>query len=621
MLRARRIVLYYILTLLLSGAASAAEPTILFDFEEQTQLDHTKTDDASVSIIDVDGGRAMRVDLGYTKQYPGVTLTPTGGPWDLSRHSAVEVDLTNAGDDSVNATLRVDNKGHWRNKPWNVEKLRLKPGQSKTLRVEFGRSWGGPGYVLDPSAVTRVLVFVERPKHDSVLIVDNLRAVGPPMGDLNQTTVIDSTGKLIDFEGSFDFTNRVEDRGTSSELVEKDGGKVLRVHFTDNETWPGVFLKPPTRKWDLSRYTDVEMDVTNESDAPVTLMFRVDNPNADGRKNSNTERLRLKPGQTKTAKVTFGRSWGGAGFDLDKTNVVGVLLFADNPKRNYTITVDNLRAIGGYTELPEWLGQRPPVEGDWVLTLDENFDGETLNEELWNKRLVWNGPHKWALQAYTPDNLVVKDGKLHIVVEKRRAHQFNDPDLPTREYASGIATTFDKWTQAYGYFEGRMKFPRAGATWPAFWLMPDRGRGHGNVWERRTTDDGGMEFDIMEHLAKWGPGRYSAAVHWDGYGDDHQQWGNANLYYPPTEDGFHVFGMLWEPDKVTWFCDGKEMVSWESDRIMKYPAYIKLNVEMGGWAGNRVSPDSAYPDAFVIDYVRVWQRRDLAPAGGGEVNQ
>jgi hypothetical protein len=24
---------------------------------------------------------------------------------------------------------------------------------------------------------------------------------------------------------------------------------------------------------------------------------------------------------------------------------------------------------------PDWLGRRPPVEGEWVQTFDENFDG------------------------------------------------------------------------------------------------------------------------------------------------------------------------------------------------------------------------------------------------------
>ncbi len=42
-------------------------------------------------------------------------------------------------------------------------------------------------------------------------------------------------------------------------------------------------------------------------------------------------------------------------------------------------------------QLPEWLGKRPPVEGDWVKTFDENFDGPDDRsvevEHLWTQLL------------------------------------------------------------------------------------------------------------------------------------------------------------------------------------------------------------------------------------------
>jgi hypothetical protein len=38
---------------------------------------------------------------------------------------------------------------------------------------------------------------------------------------------------------------------------------------------------------------------------------------------------------------------------------------------------------------------------------------------------------------------------------------------------------------------------------------------------------------------------------------------------------------------------------------------------MGGWDNNALD-DARLPDDFLIDYVRVWQRRDLASAVDGK---
>lgn len=54
-------------------------------------------------------------------------------------------------------------------------------------------------------------------------------------------------------------------------------------------------------------------------------------------------------------------------------------------------------------------------------------------------------------------------------------------------------------------------------------------------------------------------------------------------------------------------------------------SYPILYLVTGGWDNNRLD-DARLPDDFVIDYVRVWQRKDLAsevdgtmprPAGAG----
>ncbi len=585
--------------------ADLADAEELCDFAAEEDVGRIRTDDSQVSIVDVEDGKALRVEFGHEKQYPTVYLDGPEGGWDLSAHAGAQATVTNEGNTTVSVALRIDNPGDWRNQPWNVEHTRLAPGETKTIRVTFGRSWGAPSYDLDPARVVRAAIYLENPTEDATLLIERVESFGtaPARGETDE---VSPDGLLFSFDEGFDLKGRVEERGATARLHQ---GR-LEIEFGTNERWPGVYLLPSGKRWDLSSFESLQMEATNLSDADVRVLVRVDNPNPDGLRNCNTDGGSVKANATKTLKVTFGKSWGGQGFDLDESNVVGLLVMVDNPNRKYTVAIDDVKANPKqWAELPPWLGQRPPVEGDWVLTLDENFDGGKLDQGLWTPRLCWDGPAEHELQRYLEQNVYVEDGTLKIRCERSPGHQYDNPNLPTRDYATGAVTTLDKRTQAYGYLEARIKRPTARGLWPAFWMMPDRGPDAGDIWQRRTTGKGGMEIDIWEHLCEWGPGRYNAATHWDGYGDDHQTWGTSDLYHLPTRDGWHVYGLLWEPGKLTWYCDGKKMVEWQNERVTSVPLYIKFTVQMGGWATKDVD-DASLPDFLQVDYVRAWQLRE-----------
>jgi len=175
---------------------------------------------------------------------------------------------------------------------------------------------------------------------------------------------------------------------------------------------------------------------------------------------------------------------------------------------------------------------------------------------------------------------------------------------------------YGKWTQRYGYFEARLKIPTCPGLWPAFWMMPDRGKELGPQWKRASTHNGGMEFDIMEHLTAWGPYRYNIAFHWDGYDKDHKATGTSNIYAQADKDGFMTVGLLWLPGFAAYYANGKEVARWESERISNVQSYPIFYMVSGGWA-NVPLDDSQLPADFVIDYIRVWQREDLASPEDG----
>jgi beta-glucanase (GH16 family) len=278
-----------------------------------------------------------------------------------------------------------------------------------------------------------------------------------------------------------------------------------------------------------------------------------------------------------------------------------------------TLVIESIEAgVPATPDMPEWLGKRPPVAGDWVQTFDDEFDGTALDLKKWNNE----GPNYWDHKSHwSKDDLIVKDGVVRLRYEKKTGFQNDDPKQPKSDYAGGYLETRGKWTQRYGYFETRMKLPRQPGLWPAFWMMPDRGA---NVANREDTGSGGMEVDILEHLTRWGPYRYNIAMHWDGYGREHKSTGTDKIYVQTDKEGFIAAGLLWTPGLLAFYGNGREVARWECDRVASVPAYIMFTQPQGGWDNNRVD-DRRLPADLVIDYVRAWQRRDLAaPAPTGK---
>ena len=241
------------------------------------------------------------------------------------------------------------------------------------------------------------------------------------------------------------------------------------------------------------------------------------------------------------------------------------------------------------------------------MTFSDEFDGASVDTNKWS----FYGENYWdKVTHFSQETTYVKDGMAHLKLMKRRGHHNDDPARPQSDYATGFLESYGKFTQRYGYFEARMKLPTAPGLWPAFWMMPDRG-GNGPQWQRSDTKNGGMEFDIMEHLTRWGVNRFNIATHWDGYGKEHKSNGSHAIYYSPDKDGFVTAGLLWTPGEAVFYCQGQEIGRWKNERIANVPEHIMFTLPAGGWDNDWLD-DEKLPDVFLIDYVRVWQRQDLA---------
>ncbi|TKJ39541.1 MAG: beta-agarase [Planctomycetes bacterium B3_Pla] len=171
---------------------------------------------------------------------------------------------------------------------------------------------------------------------------------------------------LFDFEPPFDVNTAIT-QDAKAELVEREGNTLLRINMGHAERWPGVTLKAPKGKWDLTNHRAVALDVKNIGNKAVTVSCRVDNPGANGySENCIMDWVYLKPEESKTLKVflcvtpwRFTKPLKLIGMrespdisdKIDPSGVTQLILSVPEnydylPKTDHAIEVDNIRAEG-----------------------------------------------------------------------------------------------------------------------------------------------------------------------------------------------------------------------------------------------------------------------------------
>lgn len=563
------------------------------------------------------------------ESYPGLSFQPQGAAaWNLSAHGHVEARLVNCGPRPITLTLRVDNAGDWRDNPWNAESITLKPGDKGTLITIFGHAYGRkPGYPLNPAAVVNVLIFATKSSEAQSFRIESVAAAGPagekPPVDSRSIRTKPAGGVLFGPDSSLDAAKQLEAQGATTALNRENGKSQLRIAFAAAKGGSMVRFKPTAGAWDLRDCLEIRVRARNAGAAPLTPRVRVES----GGKHTDwiAAQAALAPGASCELVVPFTNpvpwqalkggenrtSWSGepgTGNKIANDAVEAVAFSAKGSSEGAVLEVESVRAaLPPAPALPEWLGKRPPVEGDWIKTFDDDFNGSAVDLTRWSI----TGPNYWDKTSHwSKDNVVVGGGVARMRYEKKTGPHNDDPRQKESQYASGFLETYGKWTQRYGYFEARMKLPAVPGLWPAFWMMPDRGEKAGSQGARQNTAEGGMEFDVMEHLTRWGGLRYNVAMHWDGYGKDHKQTGTPCIYVQPDKDGFITAGLLWLPGLAVFYGNGREVGRWESPRISSVPSDMMFTLPTGGW-DNAPLDDKQLPAEFVIDYVRAWQRRDL----------
>ena len=255
-----------------------------------------------------------------------------------------------------------------------------------------------------------------------------------------------------------------------------------------------------------------------------------------------------------------------------------------------------------------------PENAEPELLFYDEFDGNKLDYAKWDYCPNWD---RQGRSTWDDDLVSVGDGYLHLKFVRDKdfgERKTSDSKLSKNWIRAGAIRTMEQnnidiiFENTFGYYEASIKFPVVRGMWGAFWLMSP------TQWI--LTEKGGAigtEIDIVESI--WNEqGKYNAAMHWDGYGNQHKGVGSdklapgINIY-----DGeFHVFAMDWSPSEYIFYVDGVEY--WRSDGGSKFnnsginqnPNYIKLTLEGADWAGNL--PADFTEGEMLVDYVKVYNQ-------------
>lgn len=240
------------------------------------------------------------------------------------------------------------------------------------------------------------------------------------------------------------------------------------------------------------------------------------------------------------------------------------------------------------------------VPEGWNLVWHDEFDGKQINSDNWNYDLGGGGWGNGEAQIYTDLKENARLEKGNLVIEARK----EENDSGGFEFTSARLKTQGKQSFQYGRIEARIKVPEGAGMWPAFWMLGD------NITEVGWPDCG--EIDIMEYVGK-DPDVILGTLHGPGYSGalGFTQW-NRQTYN--IADDFHTYAIEWDAEQINWFYDGVQYHSVSKSDVgirdwpFDQPFFIIFNLALGGTLGGLISPDTAFPAQYQIDYVRVYEK-------------
>lgn len=235
-----------------------------------------------------------------------------------------------------------------------------------------------------------------------------------------------------------------------------------------------------------------------------------------------------------------------------KKIIISIILFFCFNKPNAQINSDRDWYNDQLTTTPPPYMSYPFCsENPWILIFEDDFDGLSLNEELWEP--IKGVPRDFTFQEqkawHQPENVFLEDGILKIVSREEFKENMVFPisfdpyitDTDDFKYTTGEIWSKNKFM--FGKYEAKIRIPKGKGLWPAFWLYGD--------------DRHGNEVDIFEYSNYTIPHKQDMNVHFD-YNEDGivEHWPTSNTHSEDVSEDFHIYTLIYDKSYLKWYFDG-----------------------------------------------------------------
>ena len=188
---------------------------------------------------------------------------------------------------------------------------------------------------------------------------------------------------------------------TDAEISQRDG--TLQVRTGHAAERPGVTIKGPGGRWDLTAFTELETTIKNLGKHTLTVHLAVDSPDSDraARQNCCIESVTIPPGQEAAVKLNLrkrlpkslqdklrglrgcpGGFASGGRATIDPADVVGISVYVYRPGGDCAFEVSSIRAGGSPVfPLPENLDDLFPMIDRFGQYMHTDWPGKTHSEE------------------------------------------------------------------------------------------------------------------------------------------------------------------------------------------------------------------------------------------------
>ena len=268
---------------------------------------------------------------------------------------------------------------------------------------------------------------------------------------------------------------------------------------------------------------------------------------------------------------------------------------------------------------------------EFDVVFSDEFNGDAIDPEKWQTGLTWgdsriiNGEQQYFVNTqtnpdfgydpytFTGESMIINAIPIPDELRENLPPVCDEEDpfgLDRCEFLSGALSTHDRFQFIYGYTEGRFKVSGVSGSLASFYLYH---RYAGNDLEFHAP-----EIDIVEYLGE-NPFGDPDAFQTYHFGDTETGITRSapTMSFKKPDGGFyaddnewHTFGVLWEPQLVIWYINGREVKRMFGPQVSRQPMNI-INYLVAGsaWAPTPdITDEDSFPIQFEADYIRVYQR-------------